>query len=166
MTDALREVVLIAATMAMGLMAEVFGMYGNAIMPGLRRTDDRTFVAAFQLIGRSSIPRSWRHSSERWRSLLWPRCFISPPMDAQCCPGSLQHLFLDLFVFVITIGVNVPRNNEIKAAGNVERITDPHVVRERFDEAKWARWNHLRTFASTVAFGLLAWALVQSGQTL
>jgi uncharacterized membrane protein len=58
----------------------------------------------------------------------------------------------------------VPRNNEIKAAGNVERITDPHVVRERFDEAKWARWNHLRTFASTVAFGLLARALV--GQTL
>ena len=37
---------------------------------------------------------------------------------------------------------------------------------ERFDEARWVRWNHLRTFASTVAFGLLAWALVESGQTL
>jgi uncharacterized membrane protein len=55
MTDVLREVVLIAATMAMGLMAEVFGMYGNAIMPGLRRTDDRTFVAAFQSIDRAII---------------------------------------------------------------------------------------------------------------
>jgi uncharacterized membrane protein len=81
-------------------------------------------------------------------------------------PWIVAALVLYLFVLVITIGVNVPRNNEIKAAGDVERITDPHAVRERFDEAKWVRWNHLRTFASTVAFGLLAWALVQSGQTL
>ena len=73
---------------------------------------------------------------------------------------------LYLFVFVITIGVNVPRNNEIKAAGDVNRISDPHAVRERFDEARWVRWNYIRTFASTVAFGLLAWTLVQSGQTL
>ena len=75
-------------------------------------------------------------------------------------------LVLYLFVFVITIGVNVPRNNEIKAAGDVDRMTDLRGVRERFDEARWVRWNHLRTFASTVAFGLLAWALVESGKTL
>jgi uncharacterized membrane protein len=81
-------------------------------------------------------------------------------------PWIVAALLLYLFVFVITIGVNVPRNNEIKAAGDVERITDPHAVRERFDEARWVRWNHLRTFASTVAFGVLASALVQSGQTL
>jgi uncharacterized membrane protein len=73
---------------------------------------------------------------------------------------------LYLFVFVITIGVNVPRNNEIKAAGEVDRMTDPHLVRERFDEPKWVRWNHVRTVASTAAFGLLAWALVESGQML
>jgi uncharacterized membrane protein len=81
-------------------------------------------------------------------------------------PWIVAALVLYLFVLVITIGVNVPRNNEIKAAGDVERITDPHAVRERFDEARWVRWNRLRTFASTVAFGLLTWALVQSGQTL
>ena len=60
MSDVVREVVLIAATMTMGLMAGVFGIYSNAIMPGLRRTDDRTFVAASnRSIVRSSIPRSW-----------------------------------------------------------------------------------------------------------
>jgi uncharacterized membrane protein len=73
---------------------------------------------------------------------------------------------LYLFVFVITIGVNVPRNNEIKASGEVDRMTDLHGVRARFDEARWVRWNHLRTLTSTVAFGLLAWALVVSGQAL
>jgi uncharacterized membrane protein len=55
MSDVLREVVLIAATMTMGLMTGVFGIYGNAIMPGLRRTDDRTLVAAFQSIDRAII---------------------------------------------------------------------------------------------------------------
>ena len=55
MFDVLGEVVLIAAAMTMGLMAGVFGIYANAIMPGLRRTDDRTFVAAFQSIDRAII---------------------------------------------------------------------------------------------------------------
>jgi uncharacterized membrane protein len=59
MSDVLREVVLIAAAMTMGLMAGVFGIYGKAIMPGLRRTDDRTFVAAFQSIDRAITPMVW-----------------------------------------------------------------------------------------------------------
>jgi uncharacterized membrane protein len=75
-------------------------------------------------------------------------------------------LVLYILVFVITIRVNVPRNNEIKAAGDVDRLTDLHGVRERFDEARWVRWNHVRAFASTLAFGLLVWALIRSGQAL
>ena len=55
MSEVLREVVLIAATMTMGLMAGGFGIYGNAIMPGLRRTDDRTFVTAFQALDRAIL---------------------------------------------------------------------------------------------------------------
>jgi uncharacterized membrane protein len=55
MSEVLREVVLLAATLTMGLMAGVFGIWSNAIMPGLRRTDDRTFVAAFQSIDRAII---------------------------------------------------------------------------------------------------------------
>jgi len=37
-------------------------------------------------------------------------------------------------------------------------------VRERFDEARWVRWNNVRTLASTAAFGCLAWALVLFGR--
>ena len=46
--DVLQGAALLAATIAMGLMAGVFWIYGNAIMPGLRRTDDRTFIGAFR----------------------------------------------------------------------------------------------------------------------
>ena len=167
MSEVLREVVLIAATMTMGLMAGVFGIYGNAIMPGLRRTDDRTFVAAFQSIDRAIINPVFM--------VIFFGALALPALAAllhltgdqlPMLPWIGAALVLYLFVFVITIGVNVPRNNEIKAAGDVYRMTDLCGVRERFDEARWVRWNHLRTFASTVAFGLLAWALVESGKTL
>jgi uncharacterized membrane protein len=81
-------------------------------------------------------------------------------------PWIVVALVLYVLVFVITIRVNVPRNNEIKAAGDVDRLTDLHGVRERFDEARWVRWNHVRAFASTLAFGMLVWALIKSGQAL
>ena len=167
MSDVLREVVLIAATMAMGLMAGVFGIYGNAIMPGLRRTDDRTFVAAFQSIDRAIINPAFMPTFLGALALTALAALLHLTSNGRpLLPWIAAALVLYLVVFVITIRVNVPRNNEIKAASDVDRITDPHAVRVRFNEDRWVRWNHLRTFASTVAFGLLAWALVQSGQTL
>ena len=53
--SALRTVSLMAATMSTGLMAGVFGLYAHTIMPGLRTTDDRTFVGAFQSIDTAII---------------------------------------------------------------------------------------------------------------
>src|SRR5262245_12296639 len=46
--NTLRVAVLIASTITMGLTAGVFTLYAHTIMPGLGRTDDRTFVGAFQ----------------------------------------------------------------------------------------------------------------------
>lgn len=46
---------------------------------------------------------------------------------------------LYLVVFVITIGVNLPRAAEIKGAGDVDNMTDPHGVLKRFDEVRWVR---------------------------
>ena len=45
-----REIVLMVATITMGIGAGVYMLYAFAIMPGLARTDDRTFVGAFQQI--------------------------------------------------------------------------------------------------------------------
>jgi Ca2+/H+ antiporter len=39
-------VILLAATLTVGLMADVFGVDAHTIMRGLRTTDDRTFVGA------------------------------------------------------------------------------------------------------------------------
>jgi uncharacterized membrane protein len=165
-SEILREAVLIAATLTTGLMAGVFGIYSNAIMPGLRRTDDRTFVAAFQSIDRAIINPAFMATFLGALVLTALAALLHLGDGRSLLPWIVAALILYFVVFVVTIRVNVPRNNEIKAAGDVDRTTDLHGVRERFDEARWIRWNHLRAFASILAFGLLSWALIQSGQAL
>jgi uncharacterized membrane protein len=59
-------------------------------------------------------------------------------------PWTVAVFILYLAVFVITVRVNVPLNDEIKDAGDPDRIADLAAVRERFDEAKWVRWNIVR----------------------
>jgi uncharacterized membrane protein len=72
---------------------------------------------------------------------------------------------LYLVAFAITIAVNVPLNDGIKAAGDPDGIADLAAVRTRFNEARWRSWNLVRVVTSTAAFGLLAWALVLYGQS-
>src|SRR2546423_2822601 len=44
---------LIGATVLTGLSAGVMALYAHTIMPGLKKTDDHTFVAAFTSIDRA-----------------------------------------------------------------------------------------------------------------
>jgi uncharacterized membrane protein len=167
MSDVLREVVLIAATLTMGLMAGVFAIFSNAIMPGLRKTDDRTFIAAFQSIDRAIINPAFMLTFLGPLVLTALAIFLHLTGEGRAMlPWILAAFGLYLLVFVITIRVNVPRNNEIKAAGDVDHLTDLNSVRVRFDEARWVRWNHVRALASILALGLLAWALIESGRML
>jgi uncharacterized membrane protein len=159
---ALQGIALMAATLAMGLMAGVFGIYANATMPGLRETDDRTFVAAFQAIDRAIINPLF---------MLWFLGALVLSVVAAALLGGEGSVLtwiagaavLYLAVVVITLAVNVPLNDAIKAAGDPDGI-DLAAVRERFDETRWMAWNVVRAVLSTIAFGSLAWALVQYGR--
>ena len=73
-------------------------------------------------------------------------------------------LGLQVAMAIITLRVNVPLNDGIKAAGDPRQIEDFAAVRERFNESKWVTWNIVRATAATVAFGCLAWALVLHGR--
>jgi uncharacterized membrane protein len=154
--NALQGGALVAAATATGLMAGVFWLYAHTIMPGLRRTDDRTFVAAFQAIDRAII-NPWFLPTFFGALLLTGLAAALHLSEGDVLPWTLAALFLYLAVVVITFRIHLPRNDEIKAATD----PDPAAVRERFDEATWARWNVLRALASTAALGCLAWALAE-----
>ncbi|MGH3739949.1 MAG: anthrone oxygenase family protein [Micromonosporaceae bacterium] len=72
--------------------------------------------------------------------------------------GFVSHLA----TIVITVTVNVPLNNALKAAGDPDQI-DLAQVRRAFDEPKWIAWNLVRVVLSLAAFGCLAVALIQHG---
>ena len=160
------SLVLLAATMTMGISTGVFQLYAFAIMPGLRRTDDSTFVTAFQQID-IAIVGPWLFvfffGSLGFTALA--AAFHFGAGDRTTLYWIVAALVLYLVVFVITITINVPLNDEIKAAGEAGEIADFAAARERFHEATWVGGNFFRAVSSTVAFGCLAWALVSRGRS-
>ena len=160
----LRAVALLGATLTMGLATGAFALYAHTIMPGLKETDDRTFVAAFGSMDRAII-NPWFMSTAFIGALLLTLAAVLTNLGRDPLPWVAAALALYLVAVVITLAVNVPLNDALKAAGDPDRIGDLAAVRERFHEARWAAWNLVRTFASAGAFVCLAWALVVYGRT-
>jgi uncharacterized membrane protein len=162
----LQGAVLVAATLAMGMMAGVFFAYTTAVMPGLRRTDDRTFVAAFQWIDRSIVNPVFLSLFLGALPLtgLAAVLFLVDDDGGDVAPWTIAAFVLYLYVVVSTLRVNMPRNDATKQAGDPDEIADLAAVRQRFGEDVWTRWNHIRTLASTAALGCLAWALAEYGR--
>lgn len=132
-------------------------------MPGLGRSDDRTFVAGFQAID-AAINNPWQAAS-----------FVGAPLFAALAaamhlggdaPGSPVWIMAALVLYgvmlAITFRVHLPLNSELQAAGAPDHAADVTAVRARF-ESRWVRWNIVRAALSTAAFGCLTWALVVYG---
>src|ERR687889_2315163 len=130
MLELFRGGALAAATLTTGLMAGLYYAYAISVMLGLCMTDDRTFVSAMQQIN-VAIINPWffisffgalvftalagvLHLHGDWRAVL---------------PWIVAALLLYVATLVITIGFNVPLNNELASAGNPDRIADLAAVR-------------------------------------
>jgi len=160
--DLLRAITLMGGTVTMGLAAGVFALFAHTIMPGLHKTDDRTFVGAFQAIDRS-IVNAWFMATAFLGALLFTIAAAISNRGTPALPWIVAALVLYLIAVVITIAVHVPLNDAIKAAGDPDHINVVQ-VREKFHESRWAAWNLVRVATTTPAFALLAWALVLHGR--
>ena len=157
-----RTISLFAATLTMGLAAGLFYVYSYSIMPGLARTDDRTFVSAMNRLN-EAITNGWFAISfggaVLFTALATALHFGSGQRSV--LPWLVAALVLYLAVLVITFAVNIPLNDELLRG---DHAADLAAVRERF-EGTWVRWNVVRSIGSVGAFGCLLWALVQHGRT-
>ena len=161
----LRTLTLLGATLTMGLMAGVFGIYSLSIMRGLHTTDDRTFVGAFQALDRAIVNPVFLATFLGALVLSGGAAALQLGTDQRSVlPWVAVPFGLYLFVVIITGVVHVPLNDAIKAAGDPDRITDLPRVRADFHEVRWMAWNWVRAVASGAAFGCLAWALVLHGR--
>lgn len=153
--DLLRTTSLIGATLTMGLVTGAFVLYAHTVMPGLKTTDDRTFVAAFGAMDRAII-NPWFMAGGFMGALLLTLVAVAVHVGEKPLPYIAAALVLYVLVFVITIAVNVPLNDALKAATNLDDAT---ATRERFDEARWATFNLIRVVASSGALLALLVAL-------
>jgi uncharacterized membrane protein len=158
-----RTATLLAATVAAGMSAGVFALYAHTIMPGLKTTDDRSFVTAFRAIDRS-IMNLWFVGLTFFGALLLTVAAALTQLGRPPLSWILLAGIVYLVCVVTTLAVNVPANDALKAAGDPSTI-DVAAVRVRFDEARWAAWNLIRVATSIAAFTLLAWALVAEGRS-
>jgi len=164
MLEMLRGATLVAATVAMGMAAGLFYTFTVSVMPGLGQTDGRTFVGAMQQIN-VAILNPWFFLSFLGAPVL---TIVAAALHVRTGGRTVLLWIAAAFVlyavvFVITIGINIPLNDALVAAGPPDQIADLAQVRDRF-ETSWVRWNIARAVASTAAFSCLTWALVLYGR--
>ena len=158
----LRLTTLMGAVFTMGMVAGTFALYAHTIMPGLRQTDDRTFVAAFQQIDRAII-NPWFMITAFGGALvltvaagLANRGTPAFPLDrrrVRPLPGrGHRH----------GGGQRPPQRRDQGGGrpGPHRRRAGPRPVRR----GPLGRWNLLRVATSVPAFALLTWALVLCGR--
>jgi uncharacterized membrane protein len=146
--------VLVAAAVTAGLMAGLYAAFFYAVMPGLKRVDDATFVAAMRAVN-VAIINGW-----------FAVAFVGTPVlaalaallhlgadDRDALPWIVAGLVLYLATMGVTGVVNVPLNNALAAAG------DAGAARTAF-EARWVRFNTVRAALGTAAAVSLCVALI------
>lgn len=157
-TDAAYSPLLIAATVATGLQADTYYTWASGVMPGLARVDDRTFVHAMQQMNIAIV------------NPVFMATFLGAPVLAAAAvatassttrPWVIAGLGLAVATVVITAVGNIPLNNAIDAAGDIDKIRDLAAVREKF-ESSWVRWNVVRAVTSTASLAALGWAALRS----
>jgi uncharacterized membrane protein len=143
--DTFATAVLLAATVDLGLAAGLFATFSYAVMPGLRRVDDPTFVAAMRSMNAAII--------NGWFALVFVGSLVLTIVAVIVYDDPawiVAALVLYVAVLVITGVVNVPLNNALAAVGD----------RAAF-ERRWVRWNVVRTIGSVAAFGCLVVAVAR-----
>ncbi|MBS2539876.1 DUF1772 domain-containing protein [Catenulispora sp. NF23] len=157
-TRANGNTVLAAATVVTGLIAGVYYAFACSVMLGLGASSDRTFIEAMQNI------------NKKIENPVFFLTFFGALILAAWALRTFRHdrrlrlwiaagLALYAIGLLTTMAVNVPLNNQLAAAGNPARITDPAAVRARFEDT-WNLWNITRAVLSAGAAVCLARALL------
>lgn len=147
-----RQLILTLAVVVTGLGAGVYVTYALAVMPGLARTDDRTFVTAFAAIDRAIVSPVFLGGVFLGAPVLLLLAALTGATERPALVWTA--LALVLAATILTVAVNVPLNDALKAAEGLPDL-DPGPVRAAFREGRWAVANATRTALEVGALVLL-----------
>ncbi len=140
-------IALIAATVGAGLVAGLFFAFQTSVMPGLARTDDRTFVAAMQDMNVAILNPVFL--TVFTAPLI---AFVVAAVTGPSRPWVIVAGVLYLAMFVITVAGNIPLNDALLAAGATQETAELEAARQAF-EGPWNRLHLIRTVAVVASFG-------------
>jgi len=149
------EVVIVLAVLTSGLQAGTYYTWASGVMPGLARTDDRTFVHAMQRMNVAIVNPVFL-ASFLGAPALGVAAAVLADGDVWAVAGAVGAVA----TVVITFGGNIPLNDALDAAGPVDDVPDLTAVRSAF-ESRWVRLNVLRALTSTAALVLLTLAALR-----
>jgi uncharacterized membrane protein len=144
----------------MGLIAGLFYAYACSVMPGLARASTRTYVETMReinlailnpvffagfigagLVTAAALVLDWRSDSHP--ALWWIAAGLA----------------LWAVMFIVTMALNVPLNDELERVYKDGLEGDFARMREKF-ESSWVAWNIVRAAVATGALACLVRALV------
>lgn len=148
----------VAAVVVAGLQAGTYFTWATGVMPGLARTDDRTFVATMQQVNVAIV------------NPVFIATFLAAPVlagavaalgGAPARPWAIAATALAVGTVLITVAGNVPLNDALAAAGAVDGIQDLAAVRSDF-ESRWVVLNACRALTSAGALACLGVAALRA----
>ena len=152
-------IALMLAAFLCSLVAGLLFAFAVVIMPGIKNLDDAAFIRAFQTIDRII------QNNQPLFMFVWAGSVLALIGSAVTAIGALTGvdrlliivatLLYLLGVQVPTIAINIPLNNQLQKL-DVASMTGAarQRARETF-EARWNRWNVIRTLCASVVSGLL-----------
>jgi uncharacterized membrane protein len=149
--DTVSTISLYAALVTTGLMAGIYLAFSIAVLPGIARGDDNTFVVAMRGMN-SAILNPVFGLVFGGPLVFGVVAVITRLPDGEGIGWTAAALVLYVATLVITGAVNVPLNNRI------DSTEPPEAARSLFEE-RWVRWNLVRTVLCTASFVALALAL-------
>lgn len=152
-----RETVLVLGVVAVGLMAGLYAAFAFAVMPALRRADDKSFVMVMQRMNVAIVNPLFLLIF--FGGLAFTAIAAGLYRDQSMVGWIVACAVLYGLTLVITVAFNVPLNNQLAAAGDPDRITDLRAVRDAF-EGPWVRWNIARAVVNAGALAVLVTGLV------
>ncbi|MGW9211798.1 anthrone oxygenase family protein [Embleya sp. NPDC055664] len=159
----LRVATLVAATVTSGLNAGLFAGFAYSVMPGLRRSDDHAFVEVMRNINEVIVNPVFMTSFMGGLGCAAATVVSNRRSGDRAFRAWLLAGFAGYAaMFLITVGFNVPLNDELAAAGSPDGV-DVAAVRAAFED-KWVAWNIARAIANVASFASFAWALVLLGR--
>jgi uncharacterized membrane protein len=156
-------VLLGAALVTMGLMAGLFYSYSISVMLGLAKTDDRTFILVMQRINQAIQNVAFGPVFAGALLFSTAAAVAEQRLGARAVVRwVVASLFLYAAALAVTFGVNIPLNEKLRLAGDVDQIPDLAALRDQF-EGPWVAGNAVRTVVATAALGCLGKAIALHG---